>query len=266
MIIDFHTHIYPDHLAEKALSSIKDAPGVIPGSDGTEKGLLQAMDRCGVDLSVILTMAGNPAKTRNVNLWSLGRNSDRLLAVGSFHPDEPDPIGMLHQIKDWGMKGVKVHPEYQNFTFDEERLYPFWECCMELGLFLVTHAGADYYFKPPYKTDPKRLREFHLRFPELVFVLGHFGSLDMWDEVEEQIIGLPVYLDTSLMPRRLSPEQGARMIRNHGADRVVFGTDSPWGDAAEGIAYINSLDLTEAEKKAVLGGSAAKLLKLSSDS
>ncbi|MCP3965924.1 MAG: amidohydrolase family protein [Lentisphaerae bacterium] len=88
------------------------------------------------------------------------------------------------------------------------------------------------------------------------------GSWGMWDEAEEYVIGLPVYLDLAFTLGQIDDEQLVRMIRRHGADRVLFGTDSPWRDQKTALDHFLKLDLNEDEKSLILGENAARLLDL----
>ncbi len=261
-IIDFHTHFYPEKIAARALQSVAGLPGVTPATDGTAEGLAASMRCCGIEGAVGLSLVNTPVNSRGVNHWAAGWNRAPFFMTGSFHPEEPDPAATVVQAAALGLKGIKVHPEYQRFRFADKRLYPAWEACIEKELFVVTHAGADFSFQPPYRTGPSELAAFHRRFPQLKLVLAHFGSMDMWDAVEQELIGLPVYLDTAFVAGRLAPDRLTAMIRRHGAEWVLFGSDSPWADQRAAIDYLDSLDLTQSEREAIFYRNAARLLQL----
>ncbi|MCK4982135.1 MAG: amidohydrolase family protein [Victivallaceae bacterium] len=167
---------------------------------------------------------------------------------------------MISKIAAMGLKGVKMHPEFQNFCFEDESLFPIWEACIENDIFVLTHTGGDVAFSAPYNSDPRRLKAFHKRFKELKLVLAHLGSWGMWDEAEEFIAGLPVYLDLAFTLGRITDEQLVRIIRKHGAERVLFGTDSPWCDQEKTLKHFRNLPLTDKEKDLILGLNAAPLL------
>ena len=156
-----------------------------------------------------------------------------------------------------------MHPEYQHFRFDEERLFPVWEKCEKLGLFVVTHAGWDAMYDPPYHSDPESLAKFHRRFPGLRLVLAHLGGMAMWDAVEKYLAGMEVYLDLAMVAREyITPEQLTRIIRAHGAEKILFGTDSPWYDQKKQLDFIRSLPLSSEEQERIFYRNAAELLKL----
>ncbi|MDD5727678.1 MAG: amidohydrolase family protein, partial [Victivallales bacterium] len=223
MIIDFHTHYYPEKIVERALRCAEGA-GIKAVTDGTRDGLMESMRRAGIDYSLALPLANTPDNVRGINRWAQLHNRAPVFLLGSIHPFAKKPLELIRQIADMGFKGIKVHPEYQDFYFEDEELFPVWEACIENRLFVLTHAGKDINFPPPYKTSPAGLAQFHKRFRELRLVLAHLGSFEMWDESEELIAGLPVYLDLAFTLGHIPDEQLVRIIRKHGAERVLFGT------------------------------------------
>lgn len=261
MIIDFHTHIYPGKVAAKAVEA---CAGRLPAyADGTRAGLEASMREAGIDLAVCLTVVNAPANSANINAWAVRENRPPLVMTGGFHPDEPDPLATVEAVAAAGLPGIKVHPEFQQFRFDEERLFPVWERCGELGLFLIAHAGWDALFDPPYHSDPEALAAFRRRFPGLKLILAHLGGMAMWDEVEKHIAGLPVYLDLAMAtPEYIDADRLLRIIRAHGAERILFGTDSPWYGQKKQLDFIRSLPLTPEERERIFHRNAAELLKL----
>ncbi len=260
-LIDFHTHIYPPAVAAKAMAAIG---GMLePGTDGTACGLMESMDKYGVDKSVILALVNKPAKSRSVNEWVLSEGTERLIPVGSVHPMEENPAETVDWLADSGVPGIKVHPEYQDFRFPDSRFFPLWEKISDRGLFLITHAGSDIKFTAPFRSNPAEILELHRRFPRLKLVASHFGSMDMWDEVEALLLGENIWLDLAMIaPKDIPPRRLASMIRRHGIERVVWGTDSPWQGQEKSIDFISSLPLPSGELEMIFAGNAAELLNL----
>ncbi|QSH41626.1 amidohydrolase family protein [Lentisphaerota bacterium ZTH] len=262
MIIDFHTHYYPEKIVERALDSVALVPGMEPATDGTRRGLIKSMRACGIDYSLALPLANTPDNVRGVNRWAALQNTAPVFLLGSVHPRMKKPAETIKWIASLGLKGVKVHPEYQSFCFQDESFFPVWEACAENDLFVLTHAGGDINFEAPYKTNPRLMKAFHQRFDSLKLIIAHMGSWGMWDEAEEHLVGLPVYMDLAFTLGQLENDQLVRMIRRHGADRVLFGTDSPWRSQKAALDQFNKLDLDEHEKALILSGNAAQLLDL----
>lgn len=262
MVIDFHTHFYPPKIVERALSAIASFPDISPATDGTAEGLIRSMKAAGIDCSVGLPLANTPDNVRGVNRWAASHNQYPTLLIGSIHPDCDDPVKNIREIAALGLKGIKVHPEYQKFSFTETRLDPIWETCIECGLFVLTHVGADICFPPPYHSNPRELRDFHERFPALKLVIAHLGGWRMWDDAEKYLIGQPVFLDTAFTAGFIPPERITAMIKRHGAERIIFGTDSPWRDQQKELDFYRSLPLSDTEKELIFYHNAAGLLGL----
>ncbi len=261
MVIDFHAHFYPEKVAAKALAVC--AARIPAWSDGTRSGLEASMREAGIDLAVGLTVVNAPGNSTNINAWAVRENRRPLIMTGGIHPDEPEPLRTIETVTAAGLPGIKVHPEYQHFRFDEERLFPVWERCEELGLFVVTHAGWDAMFDPPCRGTPEKLAEFHRRFPGVKLILAHLGGLAMWDDVEKYLTGLPVYLDLAMAsPDYIEADRLLRIIRAHGTGRILFGTDSPWYGQKEQLGFIRSLPLSPAEQEQIFHRNAAELLRL----
>ena len=144
MLIDFHTHAFPDGLAQRAVDKLSAVSGgLAPQTDGTLESLKARMDEDGVDISVVLSIATNPKQMHNVNDFAARIDQDpRIVAFGSVHPEAPDALEELERIADMGLKGVKLHPEYQNFYVDEERMKPIYRKISELGLVTLFHAST----------------------------------------------------------------------------------------------------------------------------
>jgi hypothetical protein len=86
------------------------------------------------------------------------------------------------------------------------------------------------------------------------------GGWKMWDEVRESLIGRDVYLETSFCMPFMPKEQFVEMIRDHGTEKVCFGTDWPWGDQLAGRKNLEELGWDDETLQSLLGGNAAKLL------
>ena len=156
MLIDFHTHAFPEKIAFRAVEKLaRDAGGLAPQTDGTVASLKTQMLVDGVDISVVQSIATNPHQQAKVNDFAIGINRDpAIVAFGSVHPDAPDALEELERIAAAGLKGVKLHPEYQGFYADDPRMKPIYRKISRLGLVTLFHAGQDYGFPPPYHAMP----------------------------------------------------------------------------------------------------------------
>lgn len=260
MIIDFHTHCFPDKIAHRAIDSLAKAAALIPASDGTATGLISSMDADGVDISVILNIATNPHQQTSVNNFASELNkSERFFAFGSVHPDAEDALDELERIADMGLKGVKLHPEYQNFFVDDEKMKPIYKKISDLGLITVFHSGADYGFAAPYKCMPDALTRA-LKWFDSPVIAAHWGGIMYHEEVLKHLCGLPVYFDVSFGYGTVALPMVRQIVQKHGTDKLLFGSDSPWHKPSDDMRVLHALDLDEADINKICYDNAAKLL------
>ncbi|MBU0675133.1 MAG: amidohydrolase family protein [Proteobacteria bacterium] len=244
-IIDFHTHAFPDAVAVQAVPALAAKGKVTPCLDGRIESLLTSMNLAGVDKSVLCSIATRPGQFDSILAWSKSIRSERIIPFPSFHPENPKALENIRIIREEGFKGIKMHPYYQNFTIDEERMLPFYEAISAAGLILVMHTGFDIGFPREDIAGPARVRTVIDRFPSLKFIATHLGAWEMWDEVCDLLIGRKVYLDISFSLQYLDRDKVRQMMLDHPADRILFGTDSPWADQAEVATMLKSLELGE---------------------
>lgn len=262
MIIDFHAHCFPDALAPKAMPVLAAHSGS-PYFDGTAGGLLTVMDGAGVGRCVVANIATNPRQQRAVNDFAISLlQNPRFIPFGSVHPEALDALDELRRIKEAGLKGIKLHPDYQAFFPDESRLFPIYREAARLGLVTLFHAGVDIGLCSPVHCTPERLARALPQFGGAPVVAAHFGGYILWREVLEHLCGRDIYFDTSYCARKMPPPWAGEIIAAHGAARILFGTDLPWADPLDEIAFVRSISANEAMAADILGNNAAKVLGL----
>ncbi len=263
MRIDFHTHCFPDRIAAKAIDKLSFVSGgLIPYTDGTVDGLRQRMARDGVDLSVVLNIATNAAQQKNVNDFAASINNGvDIVAFGSVFPSSEEAFDELECIKALGLKGVKLHPDYQGFSVDDPRFKPLYRKISSLGLITVFHAGYDYGFAPPYGATPEKMAKA-LEWFDTPVVAAHWGGLSCSADVVRYLCGKDVYFDTSFGCSHLPKYYAEQILEKHGVDRMLFGTDTPWQTAEMECRLLDTLSLTETEREAIDCGNAKRLLGL----
>jgi len=266
MMIDFHTHAFPDQLAPKALPVLAAKVGYAPFGIGTVSDLIDKMDQDGIGISVVCNIATNPRQQSNVNnfaIETMKKHGNRLICLGSVHPDSENITEELTRLKNAGLPGIKIHPDYMETTIDSPKFDPIFDLCTDLGLFIITHAGFDVYSPHKVHANPDMILRRLQRNPEIRLICAHFGGNMMWDEVEEKLCGKNLWIDTSMgVLEGLTEEQARRIIERHGTDKVLFGTDFPWCSAKTTVSYINSLGLSEEAKEKIFRRNAEKLLGL----
>ena len=284
MIIDIHTHTFPDGLAARTVEKLRAQSHTLPFSDGTVGALRGSMARAGVDRSVVLPVATNARQVPHVNDASIALN-DRsgetgVLSFGCMHPDYPDWSAELARLADAGLRGIKLHPVYQGVALDDARFLRILDRCAELGLLVLTHAGRDVGYPGAYDfVSPERIASAARRVPGVTLICAHMGGWRQWDDVERLLPGTGVCLDTSFALGEMTPggdgyyrspaelallagDRFVRLVRLFGAERVLFGTDSPWGGQSEELRKLRALPLSDAERAAILGENARRLLGL----
>ncbi|MBR2263647.1 MAG: amidohydrolase family protein [Firmicutes bacterium] len=279
MIIDFHTHTFPDRIAGRVLRSLSNASRTLPVVDGTIGGLTANMKAAGVDFAVNLPVMTRPDQVESLN-HKMIENQEALLAsgiitFGGMHPDYQDYKQELRLLHDHGIKGIKLHPAYQGRDIDDPAFLRIIEAASELGLIVLTHAGIDIgIYDHNYASVPQILNVLRLVAPDR-FVLAHMGGWGSWDRFEADLAGAPLWIDTAfsigpipvmtdppapLASQNLPMEDAVRIMRKHGTDRVLFATDSPWADMVDYVQMIRESTLSVEEQKQVLGANAVQLL------
>ena len=263
MIIDFHTHIFPDGIAPKTIPFLEQRSGVKANTDGMLKGLLAAMDKSGVDLSVVHPVVTKPSQFESVNTFAKYVNDTcqgKLISFGGIHPDCEDYKSKLEYIKSLGLPGIKLHPDYQGVFIDNVRYMRIIEYADELGLMILTHAGVDIGLPEPVHCPPDRMRKVLDAIRPKKMIVAHMGGWSQWEQVCEYLAGVNIYLDTAFCFDYISQEMFCKIWEKHDKDKILFATDSPWGEAGKTIAQLKAMPLSEEEVEDILANNAKKLL------
>lgn len=263
MLIDFHTHAFPESIAQKAIESLSyTSGGLVPQTEGTVPSLKKEMEKDGVDISVVLSIATNPKQQTNVNNFAKQINDQKsIFAFGSVHPDAENALYELERIKDMGLKGVKLHPEYQKFYVDDEKMKPIYKKISSLGLITVFHSGYDYGYAPPYHCMPDNLLGA-LRWLDTPVIAAHWGGVNCGIEIIKKLCGKEIFFDLSfgysMMPKAIAQE----IIDKHTPDRLVFASDMPWHRPSWEKRLIEALDISQQDKEKIYYKNAKKLLNI----
>ena len=262
MIIDFHTHCFPDSLAPRAMHNLQQGSPYPPRTDGTAGDLARSMKQAGIDVSVLQHIATNAKQTRHVNDFAIATNAQKeFVSFGSVHPDCAYIDEELQRLRAAGIKGIKLHPDFQNFYADDRAVYPLYEKIAAYGFILLFHCG--YNLTPhPCKCPPDRFARVARDFAGAKIVGAHLGGQGMWDEVFAHVCGKDVYLDTSYGFGWLTNEQLHRFCSEHNPDKILFGTDSPWADQKSDVDMMRRRITDPVLRKKIMEENAATLLQL----
>lgn len=263
MLIDFHTHAYPDKIAERTVEFLGKEGNIPYFTNGTLNGLKEKLSSDGVNYHVLLNIATTPKHESKVNEFAISSNGGNCFAFGSVHPYSDTWKQSLQVLKDAKIAGVKFHNEYQNFFVDDEKAMPIYAECEKLGLIMLFHGGGDIAFKPPYKCSPKSFANVAKEFPNAKFVFAHLGGLHTQKESIEYLSSLKnVYTDTAFSSQYYSVAAGREIVDAFGADRVLFGSDCPWDTPLRTVEYVKSLGLSSVEEEKIFYKNAENLLKI----
>ena len=259
MIIDAHMHVWPDHIADAMQSQ---RPSGLPlRFDGKLSGLLRTMDEAGIDRGLALGVGIKASTVARTNEFIGTVPRDRLVPMGTVHPDLSVEENLKH-LRDNGIVGVKLHPLFQSLSYADPRVHDIIAALADEGMPVITHVGAGEDPEANERGAPALVRQVIDSLPHLKLIACHYGGYHRLDEAEQFIVGSPVTLETSWPPTlaELDPERLVAIIRRHGADRVVFGSDWPMADPAAEIAAIRNLGLTREEEDGILGDNLARIL------
>ena len=260
MIIDFHTHMFPDKIAGRTLDYLSGIFGASPFADGTHSGLCDSMKKAGVDISIALPAVTKVTQVESINHFASGFTKGPVISFGGIHPACENYKEILKEIKNLGLKGIKLHPDYQDMYFDDIRYEHIIDTASDLGLITVVHAGVDPKCPDDVHCTPKMARKVLDDVKPEKLVLAHMGGNEMWNDVEKYLVGQNVYFDTGVILDKMPQEQFLRIVKNQGAERILFGTDSPWADQSHFVSLLNEMPLGEKEKEAIFAGNAKRLL------
>lgn len=277
MIIDFHTHTFPDRIAQKAIQGMQASSHAAAFGPGTLSGLKASMDAAGIAHSVVLPVATNPAKLSSMNDSSIALNGQfGIFHFGAVHPLAENWREELDRIAAAGLKGIKIHPHYQGTDITDIRYLRLLGRAAELGLITVMHAGLEIGYPGVVRCSPEMTASALKQLGNIPIVLAHMGGWKNWDRVAELLEPTGCMLDTAISMGRVVPtapghyredelpllDEGAfcALVRSFGSKRVLFGTDCPWSDQATEAKRIRALPLTDAEKADILFRNAQRLL------
>lgn len=269
MVIDFHTHIFPDRIAEKTIKHLSEFGGIRPYADGTKDGLISVMKKGGIDCSVILPVVTRPGQFDSITGFAEEINNEdysekgvRLISFGGIHPDSENYKQELNILSQKGFKGIKLHPDYQHTFIDDIKYLRIIEYASSLGMIVITHAGFDVGYPELTHCTPDRVLHMLNEVKPEKMVLAHMGGIFLGEWVEKILVGRNIYLDTSYVADIMDKKQFVRMVRNHGADKILFASDSPWKDPGTLKGTIDGMDLSEDEKEKIFHKNAEKLLNI----
>ena len=261
MIIDTHTHIFPDNQAAVFLKNTAEMFNVKTYGMATESDLILKMDENQISHSVIHMVAPYPSGVTETNTWLINLNQPRFIKFGTVHPGFKDFKNEIKRLKNNNICGVKFQPDIQRFfPDDKELIYGLYEELARSGLKVMFHIGGEPIPGPKDRSKPHMIRTVALDFPELKIVGAHLGGLNVWEETYEMLAGLEnIYMESSLSYKFIKPSMAEKIIKKHGHEKIFFGSDYPFASIKESINAAKSVSfLTDDQIKDILGRNAEK--------
>lgn len=258
-IVDFHTHIYPDKISQKAVKSVGDFYNIPMDGDGTAEALLSDGSSCGITGYVVQSVAVDGAHVETINNYiaSECEKHSEFFGFGTIHIEYPDKIAELERLCSLGLKGVKIHPDTQMFNMDDPGMDEVYDFLSEKELPILIHCG-DYRYT---YSHPERLSSVLDRFPKLTVVAAHFGGWSVWDLALEYLKDRNCILDTSSSFMMLGLQRAKELIRIYGADRIVYGSDFPMWKPSDELESIYKMNLRDEELEKIFYKNAYRILK-----
>ncbi len=261
-VIDSHCHIYPIKIAKPAVESTGRFYDMTALGDGTVNSLLSLGKKVGIDRFVVQSVATTPHQVKSINEFIANEvllHPDKLIGLGTLHPDSDDLRRDLAHIKELGLHGVKLHPDIQKFKIDDYRLLKIYELCESENMPILMHTG-DHRFD---YSNPNRLVPILDIYKNLTIIGAHLGGWSVWDEAVEKLSGYKnFYVDSSSSLYDLSVERATEIIRTYGAERVLFGSDFPVFSPDIELERFMALPLTDEERRMILSENVLKLYNL----
>ena len=261
-VIDSHCHIYPEKIAERAVKGTDDFYSAASQCKGTVDDLIKRGNMAGIDRFVVQSVATTPKQVTSINEFiaaSVREAPDRLIGLGTLHPESDDLAADIRHILDLGFKGVKLHPDIQQFKIDDYRCLKIYELCEREGLPILMHTG-DYRYD---FSNPNRLLPILKIYTSLTVIGAHLGGWSVWDEAARTLCDVPnLWVDCSSCFGFISRERVEELIKCYGADKVLFGTDYPMWTPDKEIETFLKMDLSERDRKKIFSENAIKLFDI----
>lgn len=256
--IDFHTHIFPDFIANKAANSIRSAASFgNDDMDGTKEMLLDRTKDLDIVRYVVLPVAIRGDKVRHINEFAIEqqRIDSRFVSFGTIHAEMENITDEVDFIMDRGLHGLKLHPESQAFAVDDKLLFPVYEQ-IQGKIPVLFHMGDRRYDY----SRPARLRRVLELFPKLQVIAAHFGGHGIYEEACDQLKDKECFLDVSSSLMFMEDGMAEKLIGRYGAERFVYGSDYPMWDPKEEMARFLKLNLTDSQLEQIAHKTAKSIL------
>jgi len=260
-IIDFHSHVFPQETAGEIVSKMKKRTGVPNVICGGPKELFQSIEEANIEISVILPVCTNPDKADTINSFAASLTSHpRIVSFGSVHPLQKNWREAIKGFRAQGIKGLKIHNDYQEYMFNSRICMDIISAAYEEGLMVLAHTGTDPVSPNFTRCTPEMLRDAMPLLRQGVFIAAHLGGLMRLEEAKRYVFGSDIYIDTSMMSVYYPLDHCKEALLSHNPDKILFGSDSPWGCPKTFADEIRGMELGAELTEKILYKNAKNLL------
>ncbi|MBQ5777244.1 MAG: amidohydrolase [Oscillospiraceae bacterium] len=256
-IIDSHAHIFPQKISLKASNAIGEFYNIKMHHDGMAHILNELSRDAGISKTLVCSTATTPQQVEPINdfISEKCKKYKNFLGIATLHQDMEDPEREIERIETLGLSGIKLHPDFQKFCIDDEKMFPTYAILEKKRLPILFHTGDKRYDF----SGPRRLIRIMEKFPDLICIAAHFGGYSEWKEAEEYPKSPNLFFDTSSSLDVLPKEGALSLIERFGVDQFMFGTDFPMWTPKEEIEKVLSLGLSDEDNKKVFSGNFERL-------
>jgi len=259
-VVDFHTHIFPEGIASRAVEQLENHYQLQIKNNGTFDNFMNKFKEAELYKAVVHAAAVVPRQVPTVNDWLLKIKDENLVNFGTIHPEYEDIEGELTRLKEAGVGGLKLHPDFQKFDIISKEAYAIYEA-IGADFLVLFHVGDQVEEPANNYSTPQKLAQVIADFPELRVIAAHLGGYQMWQEAKEYLIGEDIYIDTSSALDFLPEEVVVEIINTHGVDKVLFGSDFPIKDPLTEMRQLTDLGLDLVDRLKILSKNGLKLLE-----
>ncbi len=240
MRTDIHTHAFHPKIADKVRRQLEEHYDVHTEGTGTIEDLLKRAERAGLDRVVTLCAATSPTQVIPADNYAvqLQRGHPEVIAFGTLHPDFTDWESELKRLKAAGIRGIKLHPDFQGFRLDDPRLLPMFEQARDDFIFEI-HIGDRL---PPAENPscPYKLAKILDAVPGLRVIGAHLGGLFQWEHSLKALAGRDLWLETSSCTEFIADDALHALLRAHPRERLLFGSDYPTYDPGDELRRLQT--------------------------
>lgn len=283
IIVDDHAHIYPKKKAKWIINTFADKYRMNPVhlSKGTIDDLTNQMTLHGIDYTVLANFA-SPKIISDNNLWTLeiAAESKKVIPLIAIHPEmKGDKIKLLEEYIDKGAKGIKIHSSVLEFDVQDKRLTDVFEFCNERKFPIVYHCGVVSNVKYNDYADLNNLLPIIDKYTNIPTLLTHMAEGKTYDIISLADKYEHIYFDTSICISGLlcidrchdmywqNDENVIKIINKIGSNRILFGSDYPFGSPIHDVRRLLNLNISDNDKSKIVGLNAIKFfnIKISND-